>query len=979
MAEASVVASTSEHTADDAAVLILDNPPLTAEHQKRPSRKNLPKEAYQILQDYFFNVNQFPKKHERLELAEKVNRVPGCESGGYTAIHVRNYFANMRKRHPQPSSVVVKRELVEEPLSFGGSELSTNGATVEGNASSISTAPRKKRKLQGTAVAQSSAPMSVTTSQHLLSSASTNGSMSNMFLPAYAPSSASAPPATQRKKWTRLKAEGSKVLNDFFNNVSRYPTAAQKAELLAAVTSIPGCEGYTHKKLTAWFSRMRMERKEQVAFVKAESPDLQVNAAVHSAGGPPSASFLVPPSTPGALPPVIPPAHPCPVQLAPSMPQPQPQPQPPPQSQPQPLPLHQPPAPTPSAVRPSKFSVFSIYEPLLCTPQALPQPHHAYADPQPTAADPPTTVGEGMSADLFSSVCIDNRRVLAGFAESLVPLQNLPQNLPVVQPPPPPPPPTTTAVGSYASPAPPDVAEPAETADTMIQDSSDPIPSPSPSPKSSRKGKPELTVTRRALTDAALKLLDDYYANVSPNPSQSQCATLASQIGELPEDGRCVCTAKQVRKYFKKWRVEERCEALKEERMGAGADEPPQGLVLVAIVEPEAVSNSGSMADESVHHLSDADPRIIASDPVETSASELGTVDVGGEVVELISELSPEMSSVDAGTGDPGEHAASSSALAPGDGSKTDNDNAVPDIAMEDVLEHTDPEDVVFISYHGECSNDHTQIPTEERRTDVGIEADIELAERGAELAVEGSKLDESSLETDLAEDLAAPSLLASGDWDVDNGGENIAGVSTDDGPENHEPEDVLPDTPESVKPDECSDNHAQIPVDKEQTNEELEVDIEHAEHDLVTVPEVEPVFDSKPDESAPACEVMTVAQDPAEVSASTPPALDGEEESSGGRALPEVCMHDVHESPKPEDAASLKPSDGDRSEDGTPMDVDSDPAPSVIQVDVLALAAQLQRVFSRPPALDADPPTTFADFATWLEAQNGSLVCASS
>ena len=63
-----------------------------------------------------------------------------------------------------------------------------------------------------------------------------------------------------------------------------------------------------------------------------------------------------------------------------------------------------------------------------------------------------------------------------------------------------------------------------------------------------------------------------------------------------------------------------------------------------------------------------------------------------------------------------------------------------------------------------------------------------------------------------------------------------------------------------------------------------------------------------------------------------------------------------------------------------TPMEVDPSPAPSTVtQVDVLGLAAQLQRVFSRPPALDEGHPTTFAEFATWLKARNVNLVCASS
>ena len=73
-------------------------------------------------------------------------------------------------------------------------------------------------------------------------------------------------------------ADYLECVTDFFNDVSRYPTAAQKAELLAVVTSMKGCEGYTLQKLTAYFSRMRIERKQPVVFVKAESPDSLSNA-----------------------------------------------------------------------------------------------------------------------------------------------------------------------------------------------------------------------------------------------------------------------------------------------------------------------------------------------------------------------------------------------------------------------------------------------------------------------------------------------------------------------------------------------------------------------------------------------------------------------------------------------------------------------------------------------------------------------------
>ena len=131
--------------------------------------------------------------------------------------------------------------------------------------------------------------------------------------------------------------------------------------------------------------------------------------ALHSATGQPSASSPVSPSTSDALLPSIPPASPLPVlQLAPSVPLPRRKP--PPQSQPQPQSLRQPPTPTAPATHSSQFSVFSAYEPLLCTPQAPLHPH-AHSNPQPTALAPLTIAGEGMwrgwtRACLVLTICV---------------------------------------------------------------------------------------------------------------------------------------------------------------------------------------------------------------------------------------------------------------------------------------------------------------------------------------------------------------------------------------------------------------------------------------------------------------------------------------------------------------------------------------------------------------------------------------------
>ncbi|KAM5536475.1 hypothetical protein V8D89_009911 [Ganoderma adspersum] len=1033
MAHASAVAGPSWSTAEDAVVLILENP--AQRQHKRPGKKNLPKAAYDILKEYFFNVNRYPKKHERLELAARVNRVPGCPPDAYTANNVQGYFATLRTRHPQASTVVVKRELVEEPLSFSfAGETATNGATVEGttssisaaprkkrkskastvvesqvtasahsgepttngatipaSTSSISAAPRKKRKLKATAVAESQATtLASTTSQHPLPSASTDGSISNLFLPAYTPSSASAPSAPpSQKKWTRLKAEGYKILTDFFKNVSRYPTAAQKAELLAAVTSIKGCEGYTIKKMTAYFSRMRIERKEPVAFVKAESPDSHLNAAssfIHESS---SASSLVHPSFPEPEPaparPPLPFTNPLPIlQLAPSVPQAQPKPV---------LQLHsqlQPPAPTPPVAQPPQSSAFSMFEPIMYIPRAPLQPQ---SEPTPNPSDPPTAAGDAGAADPdHAQRPADPPSLQLSFSVTSEPVQ-----------------PSSSLDSDTVqtdAPATPDPIQPAETNDA-VQDSSDPVPSPT-SPKSKSKSKSTTKLEspkspKRGLAPAALKLLDDYYATVSSSPSTVQSAALAAQVNALSEGGRC--TAKQVRKYFKRRRVEDKCEALKAVRMGTGAGEPEPKLVLVAVVEPESGhhAKSGAWLDsgvaynsesESVHDMSNTDP--VANGLIDASVSEITALNgqdevVGGEAVEPTSgESLPETSNIATGIGDLEELMASSSPPTQGDGHTQDDDHTAQDVSMDGVPESHESEDAVSGSpepdQDGERSDVHMQVPVREEQIDAVIEGDVDDSELVVEVeSKSNSKLNGSQCERDLEGGSAAPSLSTSGGHDTDGGDEAVPDVPMGDISESHEPERVAPTTAEPdhyVNDEEYSDVHPPIPAEEEQTDTGIEVDVEQAECDEL-VPKVQPESDSKPDDSESVCEaVVDALPDPSEPEASTLPAPDEEHESSNDQALLEVYMDHVHESSQPEDAVDLDSSgnSGPEKDAGIPMDVDPDLVPSaVVQVDVLGLAAQLQRVFSRPPPLDEGHPTTFADFATWLEARNVHLVCASS
>ncbi|KAI0739977.1 hypothetical protein C8Q80DRAFT_1274986 [Daedaleopsis nitida] len=60
------------------------------------SRIRLPKQAYEILNDYYLRTNTFPTDSQRTKLAETIKAIPGCEH--YTPRHVYAYFGNMRAK-----------------------------------------------------------------------------------------------------------------------------------------------------------------------------------------------------------------------------------------------------------------------------------------------------------------------------------------------------------------------------------------------------------------------------------------------------------------------------------------------------------------------------------------------------------------------------------------------------------------------------------------------------------------------------------------------------------------------------------------------------------------------------------------------------------------------------------------------------------------------------------------------------------------
>ncbi|KAH9855320.1 hypothetical protein C2E23DRAFT_883270 [Lenzites betulinus] len=63
--------------------------------QPGAARKRYSKEVYELLSDYFYNVNQYSTKADRIKLAQQVAQMPGA--GDYTHEKVHQYFASKRQ------------------------------------------------------------------------------------------------------------------------------------------------------------------------------------------------------------------------------------------------------------------------------------------------------------------------------------------------------------------------------------------------------------------------------------------------------------------------------------------------------------------------------------------------------------------------------------------------------------------------------------------------------------------------------------------------------------------------------------------------------------------------------------------------------------------------------------------------------------------------------------------------------------------
>ncbi|TBU22106.1 hypothetical protein BD311DRAFT_166573 [Dichomitus squalens] len=75
-------------------------------------KKHLIDAAYDILNDYFYNVDKHPDEDARAELAERVRDIPGCEH--YTSRQVYAYFGNMRFKTREGHVPKAMRRLQED-------------------------------------------------------------------------------------------------------------------------------------------------------------------------------------------------------------------------------------------------------------------------------------------------------------------------------------------------------------------------------------------------------------------------------------------------------------------------------------------------------------------------------------------------------------------------------------------------------------------------------------------------------------------------------------------------------------------------------------------------------------------------------------------------------------------------------------------------------------------------------------------------
>ncbi|KAI0739050.1 hypothetical protein C8Q80DRAFT_1275233 [Daedaleopsis nitida] len=69
--------------------------PAHAAQNAHKRKRRLPEEAYYMLREFYINVTAYPKKPDRIQLAERIRQLPGCDD--YTEQQVAQYFAGRRQ------------------------------------------------------------------------------------------------------------------------------------------------------------------------------------------------------------------------------------------------------------------------------------------------------------------------------------------------------------------------------------------------------------------------------------------------------------------------------------------------------------------------------------------------------------------------------------------------------------------------------------------------------------------------------------------------------------------------------------------------------------------------------------------------------------------------------------------------------------------------------------------------------------------
>ncbi|KAI0713908.1 hypothetical protein C8Q76DRAFT_472016 [Earliella scabrosa] len=71
------------------------------------------------------------------------------------------------------------------------------------------------------------------------------------------PTPAHDPPPSARPAKQKLTKDAYAILQDFFHNVTRYPTKSQREQLAAQISALPGCSNLPQQKVQQYFTNKR--------------------------------------------------------------------------------------------------------------------------------------------------------------------------------------------------------------------------------------------------------------------------------------------------------------------------------------------------------------------------------------------------------------------------------------------------------------------------------------------------------------------------------------------------------------------------------------------------------------------------------------------------------------------------------------------------------------------------------------------------